>query len=374
MEKYDAKALLTKYKEGNCTDEEIAFLESWYLTDNNLPIDLTTEEINNAKDKVWASLPVHQYKVKTHQLWSGFSKLTAAAVVLICLSLGFYFWKSNRSVLPQQVANTQILPGGKKATLTLADGTMVSLAEAGNGKIGNQAGADVFKTADGEISYNAGGESEQPTLQYNLLSIPNGGYYTLTLVDGTKVWLNSASTLKYPTQFNGPDRIVELTGEGYFEVAHRDHQPFKVLTKHQTVEVIGTHFNINAYDDEIITATTLLQGSVKVTTKNGNNKTLVPGKQSRVVGNDITIHIVDTDNAVAWTNNGFHFSNEELSSIMRKISRWYDVEVVCPPAMAEMEFSGSISRATTINQVLKIMEITGTVHFKFEGRRITVMP
>jgi transmembrane sensor len=374
-----AKNLLEKYKKGNCTAAELALLESWYLIEDNQATDITIEDLDNAKNKIWATLPVQNFT--TNQLtkhWLGlpfnFNTIAAAAIVTICLSFSLYFYTYKQQAV-STIAKRQnsIVPGSTKAVLTLADGSTIELNKANNGTLANQAGAKVVSTNDGRLVYENNTLTKSEEIQYNLLTIPRGGYYTLTLIDGTKVWLNSESSLKYPTEFLGNERLVTLTGEAYFEVAHINNKPFKVIANNQTVEVLGTHFNINAYTNEEQIATTLLQGSVKVSTAN-NAKILKPGQQANVFNNNITLKTVNVDDVVAWVNNDFVFENEELGSIMRKVARWYDIDVVCPTKMQDMQFTGSISRTKNIKQVLRIMDLTGTVHFKFEGRRITVMP
>lgn len=372
MKNIAAKELLKKYKEGNCTETELALLESWYLTADNEKTDISIEELNEAKSQVWATLPIHQREEKAIKLWPKLARIASAAVVLICLSFSLYFYlNKNRNPAKTTQTVVNILPGGKKAILTLADGSSIALNDVNKGKIVDQGGTSVYKTADGELTYNTSNKSE---VQLNLLTVPNGGYYNLTLADGTKVWLNAASSLKYPTAFNSNERVVELTGEGYFEVAHNNNKPFKVIANNQTVQVLGTHFNINAYHDENSIATTLAEGSVKVNTKNGASKMLIPGEQAQVIGDLINIKAVEVEDATAWIHNDFVFNKEDMASIMRKISRWYDVEVICPANLSKMVFSGSVSRTKNIKQVLRIMELTESIHFKFEGRRITVMP
>lgn len=374
-----AKNLLEKYKKGNCTAEELALLESWYLIEDKQATDITIEDLDNAKNKIWATLPVQNFT--TNQLtkhWLGlpfnFNTIAAAAIVTICLSFSLYFYTyKQQAVSTIAKKQTSIVPGSTKAVLTLADGSTIELNKANNGTLANQAGAKIVSTNDGRLVYENNTLTKSKEIQYNLLTIPRGGYYTLTLIDGTKVWLNSESSLKYPTEFLGNERLVTLTGEAYFEVAHINNKPFKVIANNQTVEVLGTHFNINAYTNEEQIATTLLQGSVKVSTAN-NAKILKPGQQANVFNNNITLKTVNVDDVVAWVNNDFVFENEELGSIMRKVARWYDIDVVCPTKMQDMQFTGNISRTKNIKQVLRIMDLTGTVHFKFEGRRITVMP
>lgn len=369
----EAKDLLTKYSEGQCTPEEIALIESWYV-DHPLAESsdtLTLEELDEAKAKIWATLPVHQ-PVK---LWPKYIRFAAAAIILLSVSLGIYF-ASQKKVSDDVTAliTNPIVPGGKKALLTLANGKSLVLSNAQNGKLADQTGASVFKTANGEIVYNADDNHQTTEAEYNQLTIPRGGYYSLTLADGTKVWLNSESSLKYPTDFLGNDRTVELTGEGYFEVAPRKNQPFKVVTAQQTVEVMGTHFNVNAYANEKVTTTTLLEGSVKVSVLSGAKaKTLKPNQQASLFNGYITVNEVNTEEAIAWVNNKFIFNNEELGSIMRQIARWYDVDVVCAPELEKMAFFGNISRSKGIKEVIKIMQKTEDLNFKIEGRRITVM-
>lgn len=370
----EAKNLLTKYRNGECTPEEIALIESWYLdVEENADSNLTIEDLDQAKDKIWANLPVHEsVKGKQIKLWPRYTRIAAAAVIILSISVGLYF--STRTEKKQEtavVANNVILPGGKKALLTLANGKSIVLGDAQKGKLADQKGTSIFKTANGEIVYNS--ENDHPSsIEYNQLAIPRGGYYVLTLADGTKVWLNSESSLKYPTDFIGNERMVELTGEGYFEVAHRKNQPFKVVTNKQTVEVLGTHFNINAYDNEKVTTTTLLEGSVRIQSTN-QSTILKPGQQATLNKSSISVEKADEEGAIAWVNNKFIFNKEELGSIMRKISRWYDVDVVCPPELEDMEFFGNISRSKNIKEVINIMEKTKDVNFKIEGRRITVM-
>lgn len=375
MQKIDAKTLLQKYRTNQCTEEELALLESWYVADELEPIDLTLEDLQEAKANTWQQLPVHQKKV-VRLNWP-YPKIAAVAAIFAILFFGTYFFFNRnqpRSQSQNELAAAKIVPGGKKAILTLGNGTSIVLSDAKNGKLADQNDVHIFKTEDDALVYNGQQAINPGTNDINTLTIPSGGYYSLTLADGTKVWLNSESSLTYPTAFNGTERVVKLSGEGYFEVAHRHNQPFKVIANNQTVEVLGTHFNINAYANERATVTTLLQGSVKVSTSSGNSRTLVPGLETVVVKDNIGIRPADEDNAIAWTENNFVFNKEELGSIMRKISRWYDVDIVCPPNIAGLSFSGSISRSRNIKQVLKIMELTNSIHFKFEERRIIIMP
>lgn len=375
MKNKDAAQLLLKYRQGNCTEAEIAMLESWYLNYTDAPLtELTPDALDTARNKVWASLPVHHQK-KTARLWP---MMAAAASVIIIMAAGFLFFQNNKKaeVVKKPTDLAEILPGGNKAMLTLADGSKISLTDVKEGSLASQSGVTITKTKDGQLVYhvnNSNSEGDKPA-GYNIFSTPRGGKYEVNLPDGTKIILNAESSLRYPAKFTGSERRVELKGEAYFEVAHDRNRPFRVVSDHQTIEVLGTHFNVNAYDDEENIKTTLLEGKVKVSVDEGSSVIIKPGEQAVAGKNKIKIDEVNTDDIVAWTTNTFVFSNENLGSIMRKISRWYDVEVVCPPELAKMEFSGTISRQRNIKDVLKIMDLTETVHFKFEGRRITVMP
>lgn len=377
IENKEAVALLKKYKEGNCSPEELAMLESWYLSYEDEISDLDVEELKEAKSAVWARLPIHNPQPKTLRLWPAIA--SAAAVVLV-MGLGVIFFKNyqaSNAIARLQQEEASIRPGGPKAMLTLADGSKISLDEAANGKLASQAGITITKTKDGQLVYTMSpSTAATPALKtYNTISTPKGGQYQINLPDGTRVWLNAASSLKYPIAFADQERKVELTGEGYFEVSPDKERPFKVNTARQMVSVLGTHFNISSYEDDGFVKTTLLEGKVMVQLKDLDVSALLsPGEQSVLKDKTFNVQKVDVEEAIAWKNNTFVFHNEELGDIMREISRWYDVEVVCPDDMAKITFSGTISRSKNIKQTLRTMVLTGTVHFKFEGRRITVMP
>ncbi len=375
MKRTEAEELLDKYANGICTEEELSILHTWYLEQTIDIPEISAEEVEMAKQEVWNNLPIHETNiVRTVKLspFKWIKRIAVAAVAILSLSLGYYFIQRNQPNLSKPIAKQElILPGGNKAVLTLADGTSVDLNQAQNGLLSHSNGTNIIKAYDGKIIYN-NTNNETRSVAWNTLSVPAGGYYNVILSDSTVVWLNSKSSLKYPTEFTEKERIVELNGEGYFEVAHRNNQPFKVITEEQTVEVLGTHFNINAYHNEQAITTTLLEGSVKVSAS-GIQKILIPNQQARLRNGNMSIIQCNAENAIDWANNDFIFDNEDLSSIMRKISRWYNVEVSYPSHLANLKFTGSISRSKNITQVLTIMELTGMVNFKVKGRRITVM-
>ena len=338
-------------------------------------------------------------QVKTVKpLWPSFKKIAAiAAVFIVIASIATYFLSSPNGK-KQEVAVTkltsknQILPGGNKAVLTLADGSHIILGDAQNGILAKQANIDIRKAAGGKIVYNASNQlsANAPAL-YNTITTPRGGQYQVTLSDGSKVWLNAASSLKFPAAFSNNERVVELTGEAYFEIAklsnpsgtgHKGGRvPFKVITNNQTVEVLGTHFNINAYTDEAAIKTTLLEGSVKVVQSKTNNSQLLKPGQQAMVGAQIQIADVDATLAIAWKNGYFIFSHEDIGSIMRQVSRWYDISIQYEGNVTQEKFVGAISRFNDVAQILDVLQLTGAVHFKTENdpaapgkKRIVVMP
>lgn len=310
---------------------------------------------------------------KPKRLWPG---IAVAATVLIALSIGFYFYTNTRDkdlkTLIEVKLGMDVEPGGNKATLTLADGSQISLTDAGNGELAKQSGVKITKNADGQLVYSIV-ESGLKELGYNTISTPRGGVYQVNLPDGTRVWLNAASSIKFPTTFaHLSQRKVELQGEAYFEVAKNKKLPFIVHTEEQQVEVLGTHFNINSYDDESEVKTTLLEGSVKVSA--GNVMFLKPGQQATLSDHSagkIKIGPADIDQVMAWKNGFFHFEKENLHSVLRQISRWYDIDLVYKANRLDDEFMGDIPRNVKLSEVLKILEFEGT-HFKIEGRKLIV--
>lgn len=372
MKNKEAKQLLSKYKAGTCTEEEITLLESWYLDYKDQAVDFNLDELAEARKKVWADLPVHQGVGRSVKLWP---RITAAASIIICMGIGLLYYNKQAKLSADHPALAAIVPGGNKAILTLADGSKIDLNDVSKGTLARQSGITVTKTADGQLVYtvtDAGGDGKT---EYHTIETPRGGQYQVSLPDGTKVWLNAASSIKYPTSFTTNERKVTVSGEAYFEVTPNKASPFKVVSNDQTITVLGTHFNVSAYKDDGRIVTTLLQGRVSVQLNEMDvHAELHPGEQSILENRRFNVGKVDNDDAIAWKNNAFVFDNEALGSILRKISRWYDVEVVCPPEMEKMEFTGTVSRSKNIEQALRIMELTGMVHFKVEGRRITVMP
>jgi len=376
MTEQEAKELLKKYENGLSSPEEKAFIESWYLDLSTQAEDLKTEpDYTFWNQRIKRNLPVQEYSGN----WKLWTRVAAAAVVFIVAAAGLFFYttdyfntKSEQSDL--NYAENKIKPGGNRAYLTLANGKKLSLTDAGNGELAKEADVEITKTSDGQLIYTVNRNSKQEKPLINTIETPKGGQYQILLPDGTKVWLNSATTFSYPTKFTGTERRVELKGEGYFEVAHDKSKPFRVVSKNQTIEVLGTHFNVNSYSDEENIKTTLVEGQVKVKTGNGHSVVISPGDQAVVENGEIKVLKVNTDDVIAWINNTFVFNHEELGSIMKEISRWYDIEVICSPEISKRPFSGTISRQKGILEVLEVMSLTQSFHYKIEGRRISVMP
>ncbi|MFX1704021.1 FecR domain-containing protein [Chitinophaga sp. CC14] len=299
----------------------------------------------------------------------------AAVVAGLLFATGLYFlFRPVASVkttpaLAQRYKN-DIAPGGNKAMLTLADGSRIVLDEAKNDTLGKQGSTSIIKLQNGQVLYHATGATAPVT--YNTLSTPRGGQYQLTLPDGTRVWLNAASSLHFPTAFTGNNRMVELTGEGYFEVAPLSGKPFLVKANGADITVLGTHFNIMAYTNENALAVTLLEGAVNVG-RNGTIKKLLPGQQARISNNNnITVTGADVQEAVAWKNGFFIFDRADITTVMRQLERWYDIEVVYEGTPPQMRFGGGMQRSLPLSGILKILEKNGVL-FKIEGRKITVL-
>jgi len=307
--------------------------------------------------------------------------IAASLIILITISLYFFMNKTPVQKVAIKIAEPKvevIAPGYDKAILTLSDGSKIILEDAENGILANQAGVSIQKTSDGKLLYSFSNsantvapESEENVL-YNMIETPVGGKYQVNLPDGSKVWLNSSSSLRFSALFNGDTREVELSGEAYFDVSKNKNKPFKVITKDQIVEVLGTQFNINSYSDEGPIKTTLIEGSVKIIYKD-KVVLLSPGQQFQPKESMAKVVEADTEEVVAWKDGYFVFKNEDIRSIMRKLSRWYNVEVNYSGNIPEVGFGGNISRSKDISEVLDVLQLTNAVHFKVEGRRITVM-
>ncbi|RAJ37179.1 FecR family protein [Pedobacter cryoconitis] len=376
--------LAAKWRKGTITAEEKAQFNSWYNSFDDTELILKEEDNRAALGKkINEKIKDKLLLPKRRNTGLIYSVLAAATLILISGTL--VYLSLNTSLSPRKKVARQIAadikPGGNKATLTLANGRKISLTDSSNGEIAEQSGIAITKTADGQLVYtiknSSAAASANQTTEFNTIETPVGGQYQINLPDGTKVWLNAASSLKYPAQFAAHQRKVELTGEGYFEVSKDKKRPFTVVTGKQEVQVLGTHFNVNAYPEEKATKTTLLEGIVKVSNassqEHGDSKLLRPGEQSTLTQASFQVEKVDIENAVAWKNGYFTFADEDLEVSMRKLSRWYNVEISYSGKFDTISFGGAISRSKSLAEVLQILELTRKIKFKIEGRRIILM-
>jgi transmembrane sensor len=369
--------LFTKYLDDQCDTAEIKLLlEHFKLPESEgllkkvillelekqadakaVPVDLDVRLAaihGSVTAHVQKSKPVKQLLLA--RLWPRIA-MAAAVVVIISATILYYNGKNSFDKLEQQIAASQIKPGRGQAVLTLANGSKVQLSD-----------------VNGKPVYVVPEDSSGTGTKYNTIEAPAGGQWQVVLADGTRVWLNALSSITYPTSFTGAERKVKIDGEAYFEVAHNEALPFRVQSAGQTVEVLGTKFNIMAYHDEAQAKTTLLEGSVRIAVGK-DEKILRPGEQALVMNGDVKIeNDVDLESVIAWKNGDFIFKGEDFKTTMRKIARWYNVEISYDPSVpADIELAGWISRDSQLSIVLKRIELAGKIHFNVEGRRITVM-
>ncbi len=383
--------LINKYEAGTATPEEKQSLNEWYYSFDDRSAIISANEPDaegqlTERIKMRLLQTIHEEEVVRMKPRRKWQLPAAAAVILILFSAGMYMMFFSKTV-KQEIAKAvpvkaplknDIAPGGNKAILTLVDGSTVVLDSASNGIISQQGNVTVQKLDNGLLAYTIGGKTinENDEAFYNTITTPRGGQYQVTLSDGTKVWLNASSSIRFPVVFAGLERKVVITGEAYFEVAKNTAMPFKVNTNTSVVEVLGTHFNVNAYDDEAAIKTTLLEGAVKVSaTGSAALKYLQPGQQS-VINKEGKISVVthaDTEEAMAWLNGYFQFKSSDLKSILRQISRWYDVDIVYN-GNVNLHFTGQLTRNENASKVFEALALTNEVHFKIDGKKIIVSP
>ncbi len=361
------KILIQRYKENRASNDELdvffellregeldGLLESNMEGDKRFFIEDQDKKIVSrySNKRIWASI--------------------AAAVLVVVIGVGGIRYFGTSQPISDVVLLADVASGGNNATLRLADGRIISLSEADSGALMVESGVQIKKTADGELAYTGSAEENgSDVIKYNTISTPRGGQFRVILPDGTIVWLNASSSLKYPINFSKlGERTVELDGEAYFEVAKDRNKPFLVLSKYQTVQVLGTQFNVKSYPDENEIETTLLEGKVRVVPANGMPEVeLSPGTQAICLPDDLTVLEVNAYESIAWKEGRFVFQEESLNNILKKISRWYDVDVLYEDARAkEILFGGSMSRFDSISKVLNKLEIAGGVKFELTKR------
>lgn len=320
---------------------------------------------------------VRQEPVRTvhrvHFLKTSWFRYAAAALIII--ATGAYLWFSGsepRSPKESLVrSDKNIAPGGNRATLTLSDGRTILLDSVSTGKLASEGGVAVMKLANGQIAYSPEGTGSNEVLM-NTMRTPRGGQYQLTLPDGTRVWLNAASSITYPAMFAGDERKVQVEGEVYFEVQKNKEMPFIVQIKDGAeIDVLGTHFNVNAYSNEPAMRTTLLQGSVKV--RMGTQSALLEPGQQVVVKETIQVQRqVSIEQVMAWKNGLFNFENATFEEIMRQLERWYDIEIVYEGKIPQIALMGKLTRDVSLNDLLPALRKMG-VRYRLEARKLTIL-
>ena len=383
--------LLQRYGNNTCTREEMeelfeyirlakqdaqlneALLQEWkQVNPDELPEGLDWDEAFNQIIKPAPKAEIIPIPIYRRRFFATAWFRYAAAFLLIAGTAGYYFYNlsqnQNLPGKPHLAKLKDIPPGGNKAMLTLADGSVIMLDSAQNGTIAQQGGAKISKPDAGKLSYEGVGEAPA---SYNTVSTPRGGQYQVTLSDGTRVWLNAASSLRFPTLFTGKHRKVQVSGEAYFEVTSNVQHPFLVdLNGECEVEVLGTHFNVNNYANEESVRTTLLEGSVKVS-RGKDIKLLRPGQQAVVDGHIVIDKSVDMDEVMAWKNGFFNLENKNLGEVMKQLERWYDIDVRYEGKIPAIRFTGDMDRGVNLSEVLKFLSESG-IKLRLEGRTVIV--
>lgn len=391
MSKSEFAYLFNKYFDKTATAEERdAFMQHFATLKSDEEINRLLEDAYNrnidqfefpgqVREKILSNIfnqgtetSVAVRPVNTLRFYSTWMKY-AAVIFLIPLGLGMYLYEKYEQNLALVSSTRDIQPGGNKATLTLGNGEKIVLDAAATGVLAEQGSIEIRKATDGQIVYNIKGKNGNTSV-INTIETQNGGQYQINLPDGTKVWLNAASSLKYPTSFTANERKVELKGEAYFEVSKNAQKPFKVkLANDAEIKVLGTHFNVNAYQEEESINATLLEGSIVM--KSGlKEKKITPGQQAQAFS-DHRINIVKDVNlnqAVAWKNGFFSIDVISLQDIMTQVEKWYDVKVIYKEDI-QIELVARIPRNVPLSELLKLLEYTKKVHFKLEGKKLYVM-
>ncbi|WP_433903649.1 FecR family protein [Sphingobacterium puteale] len=376
--------LLVRVRSSSCSEEEMAELNEWYeqLDDGPEQLKDWIEEAGGKEklvDQLYANFSKKIAKPRNRSVAS-ITRLSVAATIAFLLGAALLYYKFQNESIPDRsgMAQSKIQSDTNISKLTLADGTKINLDDAAIGELYHKDGLSISKTDSNSLTYRSTVALKpvtDPKMQFNTLDIPRGGQYKISLPDGTKIWMNSASTLRFPVTSNGRDRLVSLTGEGYFEVAHNKELPFKVITGDQQIKVLGTHFNVKGYPDEKLISTTLLEGSVRVSRySSGESKLMIPGQQANLFQNSshIALTKANINQVVAWKNGYFTFDNESIENIMNTISRWYNVDVVYVGKQSGERFGGSFSRKSDLAEILHNLEELGNLRFRIKEQKVIV--
>lgn len=370
--------LVKKVNDGSATDYEIALYNEWYNSLQGKDFRWDEKQLGT-KENIEKILfqriekKIDQKSKKTKVIRYRFWPIAIASSVLIMTFTVLFFYAKSDMKSSHYVIVNDIDPGGEKATLTLADGSVINLEDQEIGEINNENFATITKNENGQIIYQAkDAHLDEQALTYHTISTPLGGKYKIVLADGTQVWLNASSSLHFPTSFAAQERVVSIVGEAFFEVAKEADRPFKVQCGNQVIEVLGTQFNVNAYQNESNIKTTLTEGSVNIIVEN-SEKTIKPGEQFVLDKEGKTsVNKVNIDQVVAWKQDVFHFWKTDIRDIMKQLARWYDIEVVFEGSTKSEYITGFISRNVSISNVLRMLEETGDIKFRVEGNLVTV--
>lgn len=384
-DKYILFQLLDKYLSGKANREEQLLIEEYYnrmSRDSESVSDFSVDEEEVIKENIHQNILqfIHgSTSVKRLRIWQKPFFKYAAAILVAVISISLFLYTSNRQSTEESflgLIDNEIVPGSNRAILELADGRIINLDDASVGEIADASGTKIIKTADGQLIYKLS-ESDglaNEKVAFNTITTPRAGQYQVILPDGTHVWLNAESSIKYPSRFSKKERQVEITGEAYFEVAHDKQRPFFVKSEHQIIEVLGTHFNVNAYSDEGSTNTTLVEGSVKVYVNDVQSTVLKPNQQAVLNNsNELAVIPVQSEDVMAWKNGRFVFNNTDIQTVMRSVARWYDIEVEYVNGVPNKTVGGDISKFENITQLLEVLEVTCDIQFKRKGRRVLVI-
>jgi ferric-dicitrate binding protein FerR (iron transport regulator) len=379
----ELKELIKKYNEGTCTAEEKAFVENWYqFFDLKNSAELPQSELFDLKEQVWHSMQNEQKVIELNTIshtphrrrWYYLAAAVATASILGLGIFNFYFREAEKTGLlpvPEKISSVDVAPGTSKAQLVLGSGKIVDLSAQNEGSF-TEADGTVIDRQSGKLIYKQGDAAASETT-YNTLLVPKGGEYQLLLSDGSKVWMNAASSLRYPTRFGKKERLLYLSGEAYFDVKRDTKLPFKVVTEEGVVvEVLGTKFNVMSYNDENSVKTALESGSVKVVRKD-QSVLLSPSQvgEWQKENKNLNVKDGDLDKILAWKNGMIEFREDDIELIMRQISRWYDIEIVYSGRKSQGRYSGSIRRQSKLSKVLEILK-EGGVQCHLEGRKLVV--
>lgn len=368
--------LAEKWLTGTITPEEAKEYADWYNAGQDAPVDIPAALASSESDheqrmlrQIKNNLGMQQStstRVRKYVWWA------AAAILLGVVTTSYLLTHRTPTPQPPLAAIQDVMPGSDKAILTLGNGQQVILDSSSSGQIAAQGNVAIIKKDDGSLLYTSPENTHTHEVLYNTLTVPRGGQYKLTLPDGSRVWLNAASTLKYPTAFTGPQRIIELNGEGYFEVAPQAGKPFFVYTRQVKVAVLGTSFNIMSYPDEKNVYTTLLSGAVKVTSGQ-QEKLLTPGHQAIADNdnNEMLVQEVETSQTIAWKEGMFRFAGNNIPMVLRQISRWYDIDIEYQGTPPSGHLTGKVPRQMPLSDVMRILELSG-VHSRLEKGKLIV--